>query len=66
MYNCLIFGTGLAFIRRRMQLNYNFINIIGLLDNNEMKWDNDIDGITIDSPNNINKYEYDFILIASS
>ena len=61
-----IFGAGSAYIRRRFQLNLININILGLLDNDETIWGNIIDGMIIDDPRHIGKYDFDYILIASS
>ena len=66
MYNCLIFGTGSAYFYRKYYLNYNYFNIIGMLDNNEKKWGELCDNVEIDNPQNIHNYSFDYIFIMSS
>ena len=66
MYRCLVFGSGSAYLYRKFNINYKFVQIIAILDNDQLKWGTRLDGILIDKPNNIYNYEFDYILIASS
>lgn len=59
----IIFGTGKIYARYREKLSE--MNIVAFLDNDEGKQGTYLDGRPIDSPENIAKYDYDYIFIAS-
>jgi hypothetical protein len=63
MYNVIIFGTGSTSDIVVKSLNEK-CKIIAFLDNNSEMWGTK-DGICVESPENVMKLEYDFIVIAS-
>lgn len=66
MKNCLVFGTGTACTKRISNLFLGQINIIGFLDNDTKKQGERFYGFTIDSPEHVNDYTYDYIIVISS
>lgn len=65
MFKILIFGTGVNMQKIINSINYEETVIIAYVDNNKYKTGNKINKTDIISPNQINKYSYDFIIIAS-
>lgn len=65
MFKVLIFGTGVSMQKINNSINYNKVKVIAYVDNNKYKVDNKINQIDIISPNQISKYTYNFIIIAS-
>lgn len=63
----IIFGTGSSAIRYVEKNNEYFTNmeILAFADNNKKIWDKELKNKKIISPQNINKYNYDVILICS-
>lgn len=63
----IIFGTGSSAVRYVERNNEYFDNmeILAFADNNKKKWGNKLKGKKIISPQDINKYNYDIILICS-
>lgn len=64
MYNILIFGTGNSSIIVENALNNN-VRILTYLDNDMSKWNKIKNNIIINSPDKIEQYNYDYIIIAS-
>lgn len=60
----IIFGTGLFYERRKYLLPID-LNIAAFLDSNPELQGNTLDDIVIDLPQNVTKYEYDVIILAS-
>lgn len=65
MIKILIFGTGINMQKISKVINYNKVEIIALIDNNNLKWGRKINNIKVISPHKIKQYNYDFIIIAS-
>lgn len=65
MLKVLIFGTGVNMQRMINSINYKETEIIACIDNNPYKIGQKVNNICIISPNSINQYKYDFIIIAS-
>lgn len=65
MLNVMIFGTGINMQRMINCINYNCAKVIAYIDNSEYKIGKKINQIKIIEPSQINKYSYDFIIIAS-
>lgn len=63
--NIVVFGTGYIYRKYRFLLNKASVNVIGLIDNDLKKQGTIIDGISVDNPMNINKYDYDYVFIMS-
>lgn len=59
----VVFGTGKVYAANRAKLLG--MNIVAFLDNNPDKQGTYLDGKIIDLPQNIRKYDYDYIIIAS-
>lgn len=59
----IVFGTGKVYAANRERLSA--MNIVAFLDNNPDRQGTYLDGKIIDLPENIVKYAYDYILIAS-
>ncbi|MCI7791067.1 MAG: glycosyltransferase [Lachnospiraceae bacterium] len=59
----VVFGTGRFYKKYIHRLA--MCDIVILLDNNAIKQGTVIDGYMVDSPNNISKYQYDYIIILS-
>lgn len=59
----IIFGTGAVYAKNKKKLSE--LNIVAFLDNNLDKQGTYLNGKFVDSPENIKKYEFDYILIAS-
>lgn len=59
----IIFGTGKIYAENREKLSE--LNIVAFLDNDSDKQGTYLNGKPVDSPENIMKYDYDYILIAS-
>lgn len=66
MLKILIFGTGESMHKIIKNINYEEVAIIAYIDNNSIKIGKKLNGIEIINPNEINNYEYDFIIIAST
>jgi len=57
----VVFGIGIQYERIRKKLDH--MHIIALLDNDTGKQGKEIDGIIVDSPDNICKYSFDYVFI---
>lgn len=64
MYNVIIFGTGKSSSIVESGLNQN-VNIVCYLDNDMNKWGKVLRDKVIYNPSDIEKYSYDYIVIAS-
>lgn len=62
MKKIIIFGTGKYWENRKKYL-LDSCDIVCFLDNNEDKWNSQIYGKIIENPDNINKYEYDYVIV---
>lgn len=60
----IIFGTGLFYQNRKMELPKS-ADILVFLDNNKEVWGKVLDGKKIVSPDSVENYEYDLILLMS-
>lgn len=65
MFKVIIFGVGSGYTNIKKYMNMNIINIQAFADNNSLNWDKYIDNIHIINPENISRYEYDYIVITS-
>lgn len=63
--NVLVFGTGSLFLKNREKIKSKY-NVISLIDNDFRKCGTYIDDILISSPEKINEFSYDAIIISSS
>lgn len=59
--NVIIFGTGKRYIQNKSRFQY--MKIIAFLDNDIKKQGSFLDGIIIDSPINIHKYQFDYVIL---
>lgn len=64
MKKIIVFGTGL-FWKNRREAVLSKVDVICFLDNNHKKIGTYIHGKLIDSPDNVARYDYDYILIMS-
>ncbi len=58
--NVIIFGTGKRYIQNKS--HFQHMQIIAFLDNDIKKQGSFLDGIIIDSPANIHKYQFDYVI----
>ena len=65
MTNILIFGTGSGCKKALQQLNFKKVNIIAYIDNDPNKRDNIFHNKKIISPEEVTKFDYDYIIICS-
>lgn len=66
MNNILIFGTSTGYMNLKNRINYSIVNVVGFIDNDKHKQGTSMDGKMIFSVEQIERLEYDYILIASS
>lgn len=59
--NVIIFGTGKRYIQNKSRFQH--MQIIAFLDNDIKKQGSFLDGIIIDSPANIHKYQFDYVIL---
>ncbi|SHI41994.1 CDP-glycerol glycerophosphotransferase, TagB/SpsB family [Clostridium cavendishii DSM 21758] len=64
-YKIMIFGTGKAFKEIMQSLDFNKVEILGLVDNDSKKQNKKINNYNVYSPLEIKKLNFDYILIAS-
>lgn len=63
----IVFGVGRFYRNRRAQLaSYRNIEIVAYADNNESLWGTTLDGCVVVAPQNIEKMQYNMILIMST
>lgn len=63
--NIIIFGTGKGAEMVLDILDFNNVNIVAFIDNDEKKQGDFFNNIKIDSPSNISDYKFDYIIIGS-
>ena len=63
MEKVILFGTGVFGVRTYKALKNKDVEVMCFTDNNSLKWGKSIDKTIIVSPNDIEKYEYDSIVI---
>ena len=61
----IIFGTGSGFEKVLEVIDLDKVEIVAILDNNESKQGTYLIGKKIDTPLNVHKYDYEYIIIAS-
>lgn len=64
MYNVIIFGTGstASIVKKLLDVN---AKLIAYVDNDQCKWNKKIENVNVVGPNCIEKFKYDYIIIAS-
>jgi hypothetical protein len=65
MYNAIIFGTGSASIKLIKVLDFNKVNIVAYVDNDQLKQNTEFNGKRVIQANQLKNYKYDFIIISS-
>lgn len=66
MIRILVFGTSGGWQEMKPFLDYNKVNIEAFVDNDSSKYNSKLEGIEIIPPSDMKKFQYEYVVIASS
>ena len=65
MLKILVFGLGKGYSRLKNVLDYERVEIAACIDNDSRKWGSLVDGSPVIAPDDINQFDYDYIVLTS-